>query len=51
MTDALLGLALIVGVALIAVGLVKIYEPAAYIWVGWCIIFAAWRTVTTRRAT
>ena len=51
MTDVLLGLILIVGVALIGVGLVKIYEPAAYIWVGWCLIFAAWRTVITRRAS
>ena len=48
MTDALLGLVLLVGVSLVAVGVHQIYEPAAYIWVGGCILLVGTRLVRTR---
>lgn len=51
MNDALLGLLLLVGAATVAVGLHMIYEPAAYLWAGWCLMFVAWRLIGTRRST
>ena len=50
-TDALLGLVLLVGVMTVAAGVAQIYEPAAYIWVGWCLLFVGWRLIGTRRTT
>lgn len=50
MTDVLLGLVLILGVAIVACGLHQIYEPATYLWIGWCLMFVTWRVIRTRRS-
>lgn len=51
MNDALLGLVLLLGVALVAIGVHMIYEPAAYIWVGGCLLLVGTRLVRTRTAS
>jgi hypothetical protein len=45
MNDLLCGLAMLLGLALVAVGVWQVYEPAALIVVGLALFIAGWRLV------